>query len=533
MNDVKISPLLLACLYATVLLPVVENSAYLMRSGIRGKREMFPNNPAFVSNLRNRCNAKENSCKSFNRFTSACHSSFRPKIAASTHPQHPFLVDGTQLNYSNPHECGEISEYLSRGILEEKSAANGKGMDLSSTSKHPLDKEGSSSMDLAVDISGGHLFHSQNVSTGEIAWDDYDPGISYNYQMDDYLRNRIKNPYYNGDIRGEVPSYLNPSSPYLRSGRYRDKHRKTDTGVKQRKRWGGPSPWNKGRDISRGNWSMPDDRFKELLGSVDWERPYPVYHDNNYYKRSIIETGWSDYVQAEDSYWDIQFIGSPDAFPNTELVGPNVSFTYNWVPWLKKKYSRKYGQPIKSFPFNLGGIDPIQLWFWPSGTASSLPGFCSIKLLTRPGWCLPYPIYLWAQSEGHRIQTGPLIRESADYVSHCLNFCRLRTRDDAHRDPTYNSEHDLILGPAGNVCIGVAIANSTWEWDDGAGEFENWLKKQSALPDNELTALLSSDFSHSERYENFKYDYVPDKHFSKYLPHCRDLPKNSWNRHSF
>eukprot|EP00920_Eleutheroschizon_duboscqi_P034332 GHVT01082508.1.p2 GENE.GHVT01082508.1~~GHVT01082508.1.p2 ORF type:complete len:298 (+),score=10.12 GHVT01082508.1:1339-2232(+) len=274
-------------------------------------------------------------------------------------------------------------------------------------------------------------------------------------------------------------------------------------------------------DIPRGNWTQPNDEFKKLLHSVDWEREYPQYHDQNYYKRNAYEGCWGDLDQTEDCYWDPQFIGAPETFPRTAAVGMNITWNINWVPWLCMKHPRDFGQPIKSRLFNLGGIEPLQIWFYPDGTAGSMPGYCAMKLVSRPGWRLPFPITISIGSEYSQIRLGPVQRDDAEYVRRSLNLCRLLDKQ-AQSHQEFNPREDVILGPAGNVFLTVGVGDPNWEWDDGAWDMEQYLKRlSSALPDDDMDEELSdylATYTHSDHYENFKYRYVPDKHFARYLP---------------
>ena len=54
-----------------------------------------------------------------------------------------------------------------------------------------------------------------------------------------------------------------------------------------------------------------------------------------------------------------------------------------------------------------------------------------------------------------------------------------------------------MLDAFGGVDIEVSVANEDWEWDEGASDFEQWLKKQSAYPDdNELEKTLPPEYVH-------------------------------------
>ncbi|XP_026192877.1 uncharacterized protein LOC34621931 [Cyclospora cayetanensis] len=395
-----------------------------------------------------------------------------------------------------------------------------------------------------------------------------------------------------GLIPERSPSYVNPRNPFLRTGRLMEyERREADSGPQQRQKWGMDDV--KG-DIPRGPQGAPNDRFKlhrsccrrnfreaacgvvaaavqELVDSVDWTREHPTLVDKNHYKRSFLETGIGDPNRNTDSYFDPQFFGAVEGPPYAADAGSSFSWALYWVPWLAKKHIRG-GQPIKSDCFSLGGIDPLQLWFYPDGTPESLPGFCSLKLITRPGWHLPFPVTFWVQgapalphfqrqkrqewrqqehqqhkraqsrrttskgshktqpvaphhdlSRPSRVSVGPIWRELLDKGSYQVSMSppplppsELPSEAVAIH---FNPETDVVLDAFGGVQVGVAVGDQEWEWDGGAVDYEQWLKRQSAYPDdNELEQTLPPDFTHSPHYENFKYADVPDKHFSRYLP---------------
>lgn len=64
------------------------------------------------------------------------------------------------------------------------------------------------------------------------------------------------------------------------------------------------------------------------------------------------------------------------------------------------------------------------MWFYPEGSAHSADGYCSLKIISPPGWNLPYRIYLYVFSEYNRVVLGPMYRESAEYIANSLNTCR-------------------------------------------------------------------------------------------------------------
>lgn len=63
------------------------------------------------------------------------------------------------------------------------------------------------------------------------------------------------------------------------------------------------------------------------------------------------------------------------------------------------------------------------------------------------------------------------------------------------RSPIYFNGHtDVVLDAFGGVELGVSVADEEWEWDDGAWDYEQWLRRQSAYPDdNELEQTIPSE----------------------------------------
>lgn len=323
------------------------------------------------------------------------------------------------------------------------------------------------------------------------------------------------------------PSYLDPDNPAHRTGRGRELQRRADSGRLQRQRW--EMDIDSKDDILRGNSTMGNHITKEFLDSIEWEQPMPTYHDRNFYKRSFYEGGFGEQDRTPDSYFDIQFIGSTDAYPYAISAGMQYAWPIYWVPILKKKHPKRHGQPIRSPVFNLGGVEPIQLWFYPEGCASSEEGYCSLKVITPPGWCLPYRIYLFACSEYNRVVVGPMYRESPEYITRSLNLCKLVDKSDKEFVRSRENDKDyVILGPAGNVYVGVGIVDEpvnksskehpfAYDWDEGDHDFNQWLKKQTADPDDEYQEEnVDRDRTHSIWYESHKYKYVPDRHISRY-----------------
>nr|CEL65880.1 TPA: hypothetical protein BN1204_017100 [Neospora caninum Liverpool] len=417
----------------------------------------------------------------------------------------------------------------------------------------------------------------ERTETGVVMTPPIFPNRVYFFSREDVEDGVYDDPYADGLVRSEGASYLNPASPALRTGRRRDAHRRTDTGQKQKRRWRMDEVEN---DIPRGNWTLKNDIYKDMLDSIDWEREWPHACDQNYFKRSDVATLLGDNDRNEDCYWDPQFLGGVDTYPKAQAGGMNYTWPLFWVPWLAKKFPRRGGQPIKSEIFNLGGVEPLQLWFYPDGCEASHPGFCAVKLVSRPGWNLPFRIKLWikgstvqvplppapasaackaaggrqearrgrkrTQDDGETggetarwikfrsaVTAGPFKREQADYVAYSLSFCRLLDKRSFICRPNppfppflspsspiiFNPETDVVLGAAGDIELGVAIAEDDWEWDDGHWAMEQWLKLQSAYPDDlEIETILPASFTNSDMFENYKYRDIPDKHFAKYLP---------------
>ena len=55
----------------------------------------------------------------------------------------------------------------------------------------------------------------------------------------------------------------------------------------------------------------------------------------------------------------------------------------------------------------------------------------------------------------------------------------------------FNEETDVVLDAFGGIEVEVSVGDENWDWDDGAWDFEQWLKRQSAYPDdNELEQTL-------------------------------------------
>ncbi|GBE61193.1 hypothetical protein, conserved [Babesia ovata] len=310
------------------------------------------------------------------------------------------------------------------------------------------------------------------------------------------------------------PSYIDPVNPAHRTGRGRELQRRSDSGRLQRQRWN--MDVDPADDILRGPRKTGNSTMKEFVDSIEWEQPMPTYHDRNFYKRSFAEGGFGEPDRTVDSYFDVQFIGSPDAYPYAVSAGMQYAWPIYWVPLLAKKHPKRFCQPLRSPVFNLGGVEPLQLWFYPEGNASSTDGFCSLKLVSPPGWCLPYRIYLFVFSEYNRVVAGPMYRELLDKS----DKERIRMRE--------NDKDYVILGPAGNVYAGVGIVDEpvrskdgnyryAYDWDEGDYDFNQWLKKQTADPDDAFQQeYVDRERTHSIWYESHKYKYVPDRHISRY-----------------
>ncbi|EDO05454.1 putative integral membrane protein [Babesia bovis T2Bo] len=341
----------------------------------------------------------------------------------------------------------------------------------------------------------------------------------------------------------EFPSYLDPVNPAHRTGRGRELQRMQDSGRLQRLRWN--MDIDPADDILRGHRETGNKITKEFLDSIEWEHPMPTHYDNNFYKRSFAEGGFGESDRTSDSYFDIQFIGSPDTYPFAISAGMQFTWPIYWVPLLRKKHPKRYGQPLRSPVFNLGGIEPLQLWFYPEGNASTRDGFCSLKLVAPPGWCLPYRIYMFIFSEYNRTVVGPMYRESTDYINRSLNFCRLVGKGD--KDFLRMRENDkdyVILGPAGNVYVGVGVVDEplrtvagshrfAYDWDEGDYDFNQWLKKQTSDPDDAFQQeTVDRDRTHSVWYESHKYKFVPDRHISRYWKR-RYIRELDWRQPTF
>ncbi|SBT48741.1 hypothetical protein POVWA2_057790 [Plasmodium ovale wallikeri] len=395
---------------------------------------------------------------------------------------------------------------------------------------------------------GKHYY--MDTTLGEVLYDRDYPGYIYlNHGQN------IKELDEKSEFKSEFPSYINPSNVHLRTGRRREEHKKKDSGIKQKRRWGSSIQ----KDIKRGNWRYYDDRVKDLLDSVDQEKLEENYYSNNYYQRTHTNTGYGSLEKVQNNYFDVQFIGSAETYPANISVGMNFIWPINFVPLLCKQYTKRLGQPVKSEIFNLGGFDSLQLWFYPDGMNNSIDGYCALKLVMKPGSFLPVKIFFFAFSEYNYVHTNPFYKESADYVTSSLNLCRLLLKTKENLKNIENNKDYVILGPAGNIYIGVGIfdknydfeedfkkfysvndkykkkkVNNNYEykydWDEGVHIFDNWLKKQTAITDDK-DELLPVYYTHSELYENYKYQYVPEKNPFKFLRKKGD--KHSWNRHPF
>ncbi|ORM42268.1 Thioredoxin [Babesia sp. Xinjiang] len=271
------------------------------------------------------------------------------------------------------------------------------------------------------------------------------------------------------------PSYIDPVNPAHRTGRGRELQRRQDCGRLQRLRW--EMDVDPADDILRGHRETGNNITKEFVDSIEWEQPLPTYHDRNFFKRTFAEGGFGESDRTHDSYFDIQFIGSPDAYPYAISAGMQYAWPIYWVPLLCKKHPKRYGQPLRSPVFNLGGVEPLQLWFYPEGNASSTEGFCSLKLLDK--------------SDKEIVRRR---ENDRDYV---------------------------ILGPAGNVYVGVGIVDEpvrtspgshrfAYDWDEGDYDFNQWLKKQTADPDDAFQQeTVDRERTHSIWYESHKYKLDP------------------------
>ncbi|SOV16350.1 conserved Plasmodium protein, unknown function [Plasmodium gaboni] len=397
---------------------------------------------------------------------------------------------------------------------------------------------------------GTHYYMDSSI--GKILYDRNYPGYAYINHGENINEINEKS-----EFDSSVPSYLNPSNVHLRTGRKREEQKKKDSGIKQKRRW---NVNNISNDIKRGNWKYYDDTVKDLIDSIDQEKLDENYYSNNYYQRSHNNTGYGGLEKVQNNYFDVQFIGSAETYPANISVGMNFIWPINFVPLLSKQYTKRLGQPIKSPIFNLGGFDHLQLWYYPDGMNNSMDGYCSLKLMMKPGSYLPVKIFLFAFSEYNYIHTKAFYKESADYVISSSNLCKCLLKTKENLKNIENNKDYVILGPAGNIYIGVGIYDDNYDfeedfkkfysinnkyknkknknqqfkykydWDEGVHIFDNWLKKQSAVTDDK-DELLPSNYTHSELYENYKYKYVPEKNPFKFLRSKNT--KQSWNRHPF
>ncbi|CAD2113850.1 conserved Plasmodium protein, unknown function [Plasmodium vinckei] len=402
----------------------------------------------------------------------------------------------------------------------------------------------------------GKHYHMDST-LGEILFDRNYPGYIYLNHGE-----KIKELDEKCEYESEFPKYINPNNIHLRTGRMREEQKKRDSGIKQKKRWESDNIKN---DIKRGNWKYYDDTVKDLLDSIDQEKLNENYYSTNYYQRTNNNTGFGSLDKTQNNYFDVQFIGSAETYPANVSVGMNFIWPINFIPLLCKQYPKRLGQPIKSDIFNLGGFDSLQLWFYPDGMNNSIDGYCSLKLVMKPGSFLPVKIFFFAFSEYNYIHTSPFYKESSEYVTESLNLCKLLLKSQSASPEIKDNEDYVILGPASNVYIGVGIYdevydfkedfrkfysinnkykekkknteeekknihNYKYDWDEGVHIFDNWLKKQTAITDDK-NELLPVDYTHSDAYENYKYTYVPEKNPFKFLRKNED--RDSWNRHPF
>lgn len=403
---------------------------------------------------------------------------------------------------------------------------------------------------------GKHYYIESTM--GEILFDRNNPGYIY-FNHGENIKELIEQT----SVDSEHPGYINPSNIHLRTGRKREEQKKKDSGIKQKKRWNINNTEMK--DIKRGNWKYYNDTVKDLLDSTDQEKIKENYYSNNYYQRTNYNTGFGNLEKVQNYYFDAQFIGSAETYPANISVGMNFIWPINFVPLLCKQYTKRLGQPIKSELFNLGGFDSLQIWFYPDGMNNSIDGYCSIKLIMKPGSYLPVRIFFFAFSEYNYIHTAPFYKESAEYVTSSFNFCKLLLKTENTKKMIENNKDYVVLGPAGNVYIGVGIfddhydfdedfkkfyslsnkykkkekaANDQmkhkfqykYDWDEGVHIFDNWLKKHTAVTDDK-DELLPVYYTHSDMYENYKYRYVPEKNPFKFLNKKKEEAK--WNRHPF
>ncbi|CRG97781.1 conserved Plasmodium protein, unknown function [Plasmodium gallinaceum] len=437
-----------------------------------------------------------------------------------------YILDEKKKNQSEDNNEKEIKSY----IKEENLTKQGKIEKYKKVGKH----------------------YYMDSELGEVLFDRNYPGYIYLNHGEN-----IKDLDEKSEFDSEFPSYINPSNVHLRTGRKREEQKKKDSGIKQKKRWN----LKVENDIKRGNWKYYDDTVKDLLDSIDQEKLSENYYSNNYYQRTNYNTGYGNLEKVQNNYFDVQFIGSAETYPSNVSVGMNFIWPINFIPLLCKQYTKRLGQPIKSEIFNLGGFDSLQIWFYPDGMNNSIDGYCSLKLVMKPGSYLPVKIFFFAFSEYNYVHTKPFYKESADYVASSLNLCKLLLKTKENLKKVENNKDYVILGPAGNIYIGVGIYDDVYDfdedfkkfytindkykkkkekekhkfkykydWDEGVHIFDNWLKKQTAITDDK-NELLPVYYTHSDLYENYKYKYVPEKNPFKFLNKKKDNQK--WNRHPF
>eukprot|EP00916_Digyalum_oweni_P006398 GHVL01010988.1.p1 GENE.GHVL01010988.1~~GHVL01010988.1.p1 ORF type:complete len:235 (+),score=40.57 GHVL01010988.1:537-1241(+) len=220
-----------------------------------------------------------------------------------------------------------------------------------------------------------------------------------------------------------------------------------------------------------------------------------------------------EHSRAKDNYFDVTFVGTGSTEPMSASVGMNFTWTINWIKYEQMKHPKKTGQPIKSEIFNLAGVEQVQVWFYPDGMAQSFDDFLALKVVTLPGWVLPFRIHMWMDSEmGKRIDSGPVWINSAEYVKYSMNFAKIV---DYEKNVTLK-EHELFLGPAGNVNLGVgAYVDEDFDFDDGCWDFEEFCKDRALAGDPR--GQIGEYFTRSEQYVPFKYKYIPDRHWRNHI----------------
>lgn len=100
-----------------------------------------------------------------------------------------------------------------------------------------------------------------------------------------------------------------------------------------------------------------------------------------------------------------------------------------------------------------------------------MDGYCSLKLMMKPGSFLPVKIFLFAFSEYNYINTKAFYKESADYVISSSNLCKCLLKTKENLKNIENNKDYVILGPAGNIYIGVGIYDDNYDFEEDFKKF--------------------------------------------------------------